>query len=129
MRNKFPGLPGTAFVYRSEMMGGTPVVRFRPHPGATAMKHIPFAALPTAERQAVVDALLRTGVPLRQVCVSRSDPALPGDEDTPFVTVSAGGWFRSYQASTGWTAQLERDLIALLPQDAQSGLQEQGDHA
>jgi hypothetical protein len=93
------------------------------------MTHTPFAALSTAERQAVLDALLRNRVPLRQVCVSRSEPAWLADDAAPVVTVSAGGWFRSYEASTGWTALLERDLLALQPQDAQSGLQEQGDTA
>jgi len=86
------------------------------------MKHIPFAALPPAERQALADALLRTGVPLRHVCVSRTEPT-SADEAEGVATVTGAGWIRSYAAEAGWITLLERDLLALRPAvPAQSGL-------
>ena len=86
------------------------------------MKHIPFAALPTAERQALADALLRSGVALRHVCVSRTEPT-SADESGGVATVTGAGWIRSYTADAGWIALLERDLLALQPASpAQSGL-------
>lgn len=72
------------------------------------MNPIPFADLPAAERQAVLDVLQRCGVPLRQVCVSRTEPA--PEQECCVATVSAGGWTRSYPAHAGWIAELERDL-------------------
>lgn len=92
------------------------------------MKHIPFAALPAAERQALADALLRSGVPLRHVCVSRTEPTA-ADEAGGVATVTGAGWIRSYAADSGWIALLERDLGARRPAaPAQSGLQnKQGD--
>jgi hypothetical protein len=83
------------------------------------MKHIPFAALPAAERQALAEAVVRSGVALRQVCVSRTEPT-SADEAQGVATVTGAGWFRSYAAEAGWIALLERDLLALRP--AQSGL-------
>jgi hypothetical protein len=92
------------------------------------MKHIPFAALPAAERQALADALVRSGVALRHVCVSRTEPT-SADEAEGVATVTGAGWFRSYAADAGWVALLERDLLALRPSGpAQSGLpNQQGD--
>lgn len=72
------------------------------------MKHIPFAALPPAERVAVVAALQRSGLGPRQVCVSKLEP----DGAAAFAMVSAPGWFRSYADGEGWIAALERDLVA-----------------
>jgi hypothetical protein len=92
------------------------------------MKHIPFAALPAAEREALADALLRSGVPLRHVCVSRTEPGF-ADDAQGVATVTGAGWIRSYAAESGWIARLERDLLALRPgAPAQSGLAtKQGD--
>ena len=92
------------------------------------MKHIPFAALPAAERQALADALLRSGVPLRHICVSCTEPT-SADEAQGVATVTGAGWIRSYAAEAGWITQLERDLLALRPAaPAQSGLpNQQGD--
>jgi hypothetical protein len=89
------------------------------------MKHIPFAALPAAERQALADALLRSGVALRHVCVSRTE-ATSADEAGGVATVTGAGWIRSYHADAGWIALLERDLLALRPAaTAQSALPNQ----
>jgi hypothetical protein len=86
------------------------------------MKHIPFAALPIAERQALADALLRSGLPLRHVCVSRLEPS-SADEVQGIATVTGAGWCRSYTVDADWIALLERDLLALRPPTpAQSGL-------
>lgn len=98
------------------------------------MKHIPFAALSPAERQGVLDAFARSGMPLRQACVSRSEPVVAEDGGSAVVTVTTGAWVGSYEAATaGWTAQLQRDLLALRRDasgaDAQCGLHEQGDTA
>ena len=89
------------------------------------MKHVPFAALTAAERQALADVLLRSGLPLHHVCVSRTEPgAADGVQGTTMIT--GAGWSRSYAAAPGWMAQLERDLLALHP-SAQSGHQKPGD--
>ena len=86
------------------------------------MKHIPFAALPADERQALAEALLRSGVALRHVCVSRTEPSA-ADEAQGVATVTGAGWIRSYAADPGWVALLERDLHALRgAAPAQSGL-------
>jgi hypothetical protein len=77
------------------------------------MKHIPFADLSPAERQALMEVLQRCGVPLRQVCVSRTDPA--PEEACSVATVTAGSWSRSYPAHAGWIAELERDLAGVTP--------------
>ena len=85
------------------------------------MKYIPFAALPPAEREALADALLRSGVPLRPVGVSRTEPS-SAEEAHGVATVTGAGWIRSYAADPGWVALLERDLLALRPAaPAQSG--------
>jgi hypothetical protein len=78
----------------------------------STMKHIPFADLPAAERQAVTDVLHRCGMPLRQVCVSKLEAPAAGEEGSSVATVTAGAWCRSYEAHAGWVAQLERDLVA-----------------
>lgn len=89
------------------------------------MKHIPFAALPPAERQALADVLLRTGMARQNVCVSKLEPT-SADEERGIATVTGAGWYRTYAADSGWIALLERDLLALRPShDAkapQSGL-------
>ena len=94
------------------------------------MKHIPFAALPAEERQALAEAVLRSGMALRHVCVSKMEPT-SADEAGGVATVTGAGWFRSYSAGPGWIGLLERDLLALHPSptsaDAQSGLQKTGD--
>ena len=92
------------------------------------MEHIPFAALPAVERQALAEALLRSGVALRYVCVSRTVPGATGEEQG-VATVSGAGWIRSYATDPGWLALLERDLHALAAAaPAQSGLpNRQGD--
>jgi hypothetical protein len=94
------------------------------------MKHIPFAALPAAERQALADALLRSGQELKSVCVSKMEPTA-ADEAQGIATVTGAGWFRSYAAGPGWIGLLERDLLALRPHGAppaaQSALQNPGD--
>jgi hypothetical protein len=76
------------------------------------MKHIPFAALPLAERTALLAALERSGVAPRQVCISKLEPGTAGEGDTlPGITmVSAPGWTRAYESGAGWIAELERDL-------------------
>jgi len=76
------------------------------------MKHIPFAALPAAERQALAELLLRNGMALQHVCISKMVPSSP-DEAQGVATVTGAGWFRSYTADAGWLAVLERDLLAL----------------
>lgn len=78
------------------------------------MKHVPFAALPRAERQALADVLLRTGMARQNVCVSKMEPT-SADEDQGVATVTGAGWFRTYSADSGWIALLERDLLALRP--------------
>ncbi|GAB3668629.1 hypothetical protein GCM10028813_52080 [Ramlibacter alkalitolerans] len=92
------------------------------------MKHIPFAALPVADRQALAEALRRSGVPLRHVCISCTEPT-SADEAQGVATVTGAGWIRSYAAEAGWIGQLEHDLLALRPAaPAQSGLPDkQGD--
>ncbi|HEX2548051.1 MAG TPA: hypothetical protein VHL79_24415 [Ramlibacter sp.] len=70
------------------------------------MKHIPFAALPPAERLAVIAALQRSGLAAARVCVSKLHP----DGAPPQAMVSAPGWFRSYEDGEGWIAAMERDL-------------------
>jgi hypothetical protein len=75
------------------------------------MKHIPFAALPLAERTAVLDALERCGIAPRQVCVSKLEPVAAVDGELPCLAmVSAPGWIRSYDAGAGWVVELEKDL-------------------
>jgi hypothetical protein len=78
------------------------------------MTHIPFAALPLAEREALAEVLLRAGVSLRHVCISRMEPSA-ADGQEGMTTVTGAGWFRSYAATAGWIALLEQDLIALRP--------------
>lgn len=91
------------------------------------MKHIPFAALPAAERKAVAEAFVRSGVALQHVCVSRMEPT-SADETQGVATVTGAGWFRSYAADPGWIALLERDLLALRPASpAQSPVREEKD--
>ena len=86
------------------------------------MKHIPFAAMPAAERQALAEAFVRTGVAVRNVCVSRLEPT-SADEAQGVATVTGAGWMRSYAAHAGWIALLERDLHGLRPDaPAQSAL-------
>jgi hypothetical protein len=78
------------------------------------MNHIPFAALPLAERTAVLNALERCGVAPRQVCVSRLEPVATIDgEAMPCLMVTAPGWIRTYGAGAGWVGELERDLGTL----------------
>lgn len=72
------------------------------------MKHIPFAALPPAERLAVIAALQRSGLPTRVVCVSKLHP----DSGPAQAMVSAPGWFRTYADGEGWIAAMEKDLGA-----------------
>jgi hypothetical protein len=87
------------------------------------MKHIPFAAMPAAERQALADVLVRSGMALQHVCVSRLEPT-SADEAQGLATVTGAGWFRSYAGGPGWIALLERDLLAPRRGDpAQSALQ------
>ena len=45
------------------------------------MKHIPFAALPLAERTAVLKALERCGMAPRQVCISKLEPVASLDAE------------------------------------------------
>ena len=78
------------------------------------MKHVPFAALSPAERQALADVLLRTGMARQHVCVSKLEPTA-ADEAQGVATVTGAGWYRSYAADSGWIALLERDLLALRP--------------
>lgn len=107
MQNKFrPGRP-LACVYTREMRVVGPLARIARPENKRTMKHIPFAELPAAERAAVMDALHRCGVPLRQVCVSKTE-----EDARSVATVTAGGWYRCYDAEAGWVAQLERDLAA-----------------
>ena len=53
------------------------------------MKHTSFAALSVDERNAVIDALRRSGVDTRQVCVSKLDPDEPSAAEctAPAVTM------------------------------------------
>jgi hypothetical protein len=78
------------------------------------MKHVPFAALSPAERQALADVLLRTGMARQHVCVSKLEPS-SADEEQGVATVTGAGWYRSYAADSGWIDLLERDLLALRP--------------
>jgi hypothetical protein len=88
------------------------LARIRSGPRSRTMKHIPFAALPPAEREALAQAFVRSGVALQHVCVSRSEPG-SGDEAEGIATVTGTGWSRSYAAEAGWIARLESDLLAL----------------
>ena len=78
------------------------------------MNHIPFAAFPMAERDAVADAVRRSGVAARQVCVSQLQlPEAADDGRVPCVTmVTAPGWYRSYVSGAGWILHLEQDLVS-----------------
>jgi hypothetical protein len=73
------------------------------------MEHIPFAALPVAERLAVIAVLQRSGVPPRQVCVSKLE-FTAAEDSPPLAMVSAPGWFGTYAFADGWHGLLEQDL-------------------
>jgi hypothetical protein len=79
------------------------------------MKHIPFAAWPLDERQAVLDALARSGTAPRQVCISRLEPATSDATALPVCAlVTAPGWVRAYDGAD-WLLRLEQDLAARHP--------------
>jgi hypothetical protein len=83
------------------------------------MKHIPFAAWPLDERQAVLDALARSGTAPRQVCISRLEPVSSDAATLPTCAlVTAPGWVRAYQGAD-WLVDLEHDLAARHPAAAQ----------
>jgi hypothetical protein len=67
------------------------------------MKHIPFGAMPAAERIAVAAAVGRSGLVGRDVCVSRLELPEAGDGGTlPCVTlVTARGWVGRYDTAAG----------------------------
>ncbi|MBE7369622.1 hypothetical protein [Ramlibacter pallidus] len=80
------------------------------------MKHIPFAAFPPGDRLAVAEAVRRSGMAARHVCVSQlelPEAALDGDDLPRITLVTARGWVGSYAAGSGWFRSLEQDLGAL----------------
>ncbi|HVE53877.1 MAG TPA: hypothetical protein VNB23_10900, partial [Ramlibacter sp.] len=82
------------------------------------MKHIPFAAFPAADRIAVAEAVRRSGMAARHVCVSQVElpEAGEGGDDLPgFTLVTACGWVGSYATGAGWFLRLEQDLGGLNP--------------
>ena len=94
------------------------LARFAADNKAGTMKNIPFGAFPKADRIAVAEAVRRSGMGARQVCVSQLQlPELADAGVAPSVTlVSAGGWWGSYTAAgTAWLQQLESDLGRLRP--------------
>lgn len=76
------------------------------------MNHIPFAAFPRADRLAVADAVRRSGVAARQVCVSQLQLPEAGDggRGSCVTMVTAPGWYGSYAGQAGWLLSLEHDL-------------------
>jgi hypothetical protein len=78
------------------------------------MKLIPFTDFPHDERDALLGALRRLGMPLADVCVSRVEPPT-GQESLglpTMVLVSAPGWWRAYEGED-WLLRLEQDLSTL----------------
>ena len=74
------------------------------------MKHIPFGAMPPAERIAVAGAVERSGLAARDVCVSRLE--LPDAGIGGVTLVTARGWVGSYDAAALSVHQLDRDVAA-----------------
>ena len=80
------------------------------------MKHIPFAAFPADDRVAVAEAVRRSGMAARHVCVSQlelPEAAVDGGELPRVTLVTACGWVGRYAAGAGWFRSLEQDLGAL----------------
>lgn len=79
------------------------------------MKHTPFAAFPLAERIALAEAVGRSGIAARKICVSLlvcPEAAVEGRAER-LTLVTAPGWMRSYESGVGWLVQLEQDLDSL----------------
>ncbi len=80
------------------------------------MQKIPFPALSSGERAAVLRVLRRAGVAPRGVCVSRFELALQAAarQASAFTTISTPGWCRTYACGgqADWVGALERELAA-----------------
>jgi hypothetical protein len=102
-------------VYLRDMVPDGRLARLPPQNRAGTMKHIPFAAIPMADRIAVAEAVRRSGAARRHVCVSQLQlTELAGDSAAPCVTlVTARGWHGSYPEESGWLGRLEADLETL----------------
>lgn len=77
------------------------------------MKQIPFHSLPLprGERHALLGALRQAGIALPSLCVTRQELEDGLLEDgAVWMTVTAAGWCRNYQALPGWERQLVMDL-------------------
>jgi hypothetical protein len=75
------------------------------------MKHTPFASFPLAERLALAEAVRRSGIAARKICVSLLEcPEAAADGRAAVTLVTAPGWVRSYESGAGWIGRLERDL-------------------
>jgi hypothetical protein len=83
------------------------------------MKHTPFAALPAAERQALIEVLSGSGIATRDVCVSKLElfSVWADDPICCLATVTGRGWAATYDARRSWIAQLKQDLDCGMPRE------------